>query len=369
MNNRFRKEPGITQKLLKNGKWSFQVRIRDDEHDITKSFKESDYGSAREAFNDAIIYRNTTLTQINQGTVLKRNVMTVNDVFEEYMGITTLSHSTKMKHRKLYGKYISHKSTLIQKLTRADILEDLNSMVNEATDGTLQRVYSIYKNDIVEYAMAKEYIIKNLTIAMQIPKSRVISVKKDTSTDRETILEVERLLLSSNVNPHNVKMIVNLIELLYYTGMRPAEAEALLKTDIHDGYISVTKQLGSDADDYDVVTRCKTNSSIRNVPIHPSLRPVLEELLDGNKPFLFYKDDGHYMNSTFVCNVLRRVLKGTGIKFNLYRLRHNMATELVKNGTDTKTTMELLGHSNYSMSLGYANSSDKRKEDAIKLFS
>ena len=91
--------------------------------------------------------------------------------------------------------------------------------------------------------------------------------------------------------------------------------------------------------------------------------------MDGDKPYLFYKDDGHPMNSTFVGNILRRVLRCTGIQFNLYRLRHNMATELVKNGTDTKTTMELLGHTNYSMSLGYANSSDDQKRDAIRLLS
>ena len=367
--NRFRQEPGISQKLLKNGKWSFQVRVRNDDHDITRSFKESDYGSARAAFESAVVFRNTTLVEISQGSLLKRNSMTVDDVFNEYLDITTLSYSTKEKHRKLYRKYIQHKSTPIQKLTRADIMEDLGAMVNEATDGTLSRVYSIYKNDIVEFAMAKEYIVKNLTIAMQIPKSRIISVKKDTFTDRETILEVERLLMSSNVNSHNVRMIICLIELLYYTGMRPAEAEALLKSDIHEEYITVTKQLGSDSDDYDVLTRCKTAQSVRNVPIHPSLRPILDELMDGHKPYLFYKDDGRLMNSTFVGNILRRVLMGTGISFNLYRLRHNMATELVKNGTDTKTTMELLGHATYNMSLGYANSTDKQKEKAINLVS
>ena len=44
-----------------------------------------------------------------------------------------------------------------------------------------------------------------------------------------------------------------------------------------------------------------------------------------------------------------------------------MATSLVVNGTDTKTTMELLGHAQYNMSLGYANSNDERKKSAIEL--
>ena len=135
------------------------------------------------------------------------------------------------------------------------------------------------------------------------------------------------------------------------------------------GYISITKQLGSDADEFGVVTRCKTMSSVRNVPIHPDLKPILDELMDGDKDYLFYKSDGHLFDSTFIGNILHRVLMGTGIKFNLYRLRHNLAPELVRNGTDTRTTMELLGHANYNMSLGYANSSEEQKDEAIKLLS
>lgn len=367
--DRFKKEPSITQKKLQNGTWSFQVRIREEDHDITKSFKECDYGSARTAYEAAILYRNKTLSEISLGQVLKKSTMTVEDVFNEYLDFTTLSYSTKSKHQKLFNKYIGHKDTPIQKLTRADIIEDLNDATEIATDNTLQRIFYIYKNDIVEYAIAKEYIMRDLTIAMQVPKSKVISIKKETTTDRSTILEVERLLLASNVNKHNVRMIINLIELLYYTGMRPAEAEVLMKSDIHDGYISITKQLGSDADGFGVVTRCKTLSSVRNVPIHPDLKPVLDELMDGDKDYLFYKYDGHLFDSTFIGNILHRVLMGTGIKFNLYRLRHNLATELVRNGTDTKTTMELLGHANYNMSLGYANSSEEQKDEAIKLLS
>ena len=366
---KFKHEPYIVQNLSKNGSWSFQVRIRDEDHNITKTFKEKKYGSPRIAYETAIKFRDKTLVEITEGTLLKRTRMTVRDVFEEWYGQTTLSYNTKSKHRKLFNKYIHHQDTLIQNLTRADILSDLNAAVDIATDPTLGRIYYIYKNDIVEHSLANEYIGKNLTIAMQIPKSRVISKKKDTRTDRQTILEVERLLMASGVNEHNVRMIISLIELLYYTGMRPAEAEALTKDDIRGEYICITKQLGSDREDCGVITRCKTESSIRKVPIHPNLRPILEDLMDGEKDNLFWKDDGHYMDSTFVGNILHRVLKGTGISFTLYMLRHNMATELVKNGMDARTTMELLGHAAYNMSLGYANSSEEQKQEAIRLLS
>ena len=365
---KFKKEAHISQKTLKNGTMVFQVRVRTDEYDITKSFKESYYGSSKVAYETAINYRNKVLLEISQGMLVKRSSATVQDVFEDFIETCTLSAETKRKHRIYFNRYIKHKDTQMQSLTRADITADLNAMSSEASDDTINRLCSMWKS-IVDHALAGEIIARDLTAGIKVPRSKLIHEKRDTHTDRETVLEVERLLLASNVNAHNVKMIVNLIELLYYTGMRPAEAEALLKTDIHEDYISVSKQLGSDDYDKEVPTRCKTDSSVRNVPIHPQLRRTLNELMDGDKPYLFYKDDGHYISSTFVGNILRHVLKGSGLKFNLYRLRHNMATELVKNGTDTKTTMSLLGHAQYSTSLDYANSSEEQKKDAICLLS
>lgn len=368
--NRFKKEPHITQRKGKSGLWTFQVFIRTEGSTITKSFSEKEYGNAKVAYDSAILFRNKVLEDIKNNSVLKVQNLTVNDLFEDYIEITTDSHSTKIKHQKLYNKYIRTKDIPIQSLTKADIIADLNALTNQCSDDTIARVYSIYKNDIVLHALNNEYINRDLMAGIKRPKSRLISNKKSTVTDRETILEVERILLSSNVNRYNAKLIVYLMELLYYTGMRPAEAEALNRDDIKDGYISITKQLGSDKDEFNVITKCKTHNSVRCVPIHPHLEPILEELLEFSKYYeLFRKDDGNYLNSSFVGVIFRNVLKGTGIKFNLYKLRHNMATTLITNGTDTKTTMEILGHAQYNMSLGYANSSTELKDKAIKLLS
>lgn len=368
--NRFKKEPHISQRKGRSGLWTFQVFIRTESSTITKSFSEKDYGNARIAYETAITFRNKVLDDVVNNSVLRLQNLTVNDLFEDYQETTTDSYSTKLKHRKLYNKYIQTKDIPIQSLTKANIIADLNALTSTCSDDTIARVYSIYKNDIVLHALNNEYINRDLMAGIKRPQSRIISKKKSTVTDRHTILEVERRLLESNVNKYNAKLIVFLIELLYYTGMRPAEAEALTRDDIKDGFISITKQLGSDKDNFDVITKCKTTNSVRNVPIHPQLEPILEDLLDFSRyDELFRKDDGHYLNSSYVGAIFRNILKDTGIEFNLYRLRHNMATTLIVNGTDTKTTMELLGHAQYNMSLGYANSNTELKDKAIKLLS
>lgn len=368
--NKYRKEQYITQRVGKTGKWTFQVFIRTEKTTITKSFSEKEYGTAKLAYECAVAYRNRCLVEIAEDTVLKPQIITVQEVFEDYIEHSPDSYSTKNKHEKLFNKYITTKSIPIQQLTKADILENMNALTTQAKDDTIARVFSIYRNDIVQHANFKEYINKDLMVGIKCPKSRLIHIKKSTVTDRATILEVERLLLASHVNFYNKKLIIYLMEVLYYTGMRPAEAEALTRDDIHDTYIDVNKQLGSDAEEKHVVTRCKTPTSVRKIPIHEDLKPILEDLLEFSETYeIFKREDGRYLDSEFVGTILRNLLKNTGIDFNLYRLRHNMATSLVTSGTDTKTTMELLGHAQYNMSLGYANSSDLLKKSAIKKFS
>lgn len=368
--NKYRKEEYITQRCGKSGKWTFQVFIRTDETTITKSFSERDYGNAKLAFETAVNYRDRVKVEILNNTIFKPQNITVEGVFEEYIESCPLSYTTKNKHRKLFNKYITTKQTPIQQLTRADIVADLNNMVDTCADDTIDRVMSIYRNDVIQHALYKEYITRDLLAGVKCPRSIKIHQKKSTETDRETILEVERLLLASQCNEYNKKLIYYLMEVLYYTGMRPAEAEALTRNDITDDFIIVNKQLGSNKEEKNVVTKTKRPSSVRKIPIHPNLKPILEELMDHAKfDELFKKESGEYLDSSSVGCIFRNLLKGTGIEFNLYRLRHYMATYLVTGNTDSKTTMALLGHANYSMSLGYANTNDKLKKKAIKSFS
>jgi len=366
---RFKQEPYITQRQGKLG-WTFQVRIRTDYTTITKSFSEKEYGSARVAYDSAVVFRNRSLIDIADNTVLRKNNITVQEAFDEFIDSAVISWKTKDYHQKLFKKYIIHKTNKLQDITRADIIEELNGMVEEASDDTIGRVLTIWKNDIVEYAITKDYLVKDITVGIKAPQSRKIMVKKGVTTDRETVLKVEDLILHSVADKYNARVIIAMLETLYYTGMRPAEVAVLKKEDIKKDYISVTKELGSSINEHNVVRKCKTPSSIRNVPIHPSLRPALDALFeDALYDEVFVKKDGSYMDSTWVGDIIRRLCKKNNIEFNMYRLRHNMATNLVTNNVDPKTTVELMGHANYDMSIYYASSNDDLKEDAIGLLS
>lgn len=364
-----RKEPYITQRKTKTGV-TYQVRVRVDDADVVKSFNVKDYPSPKIALNAAIQFRNRTLYEISNRDYIRRTESTVEDMFNYYLDNTTDSFKTKDYHQKLFRKYVLHKQTKIQQLTKADIQDDLNKMVEVASNDTIGRVYSVWRDDIVGSALMQDIITRDVTLGVRKPESHVITTRRGTVTDRETLLKVEGEIQKSVSNKYDAKVIVCLLETLYYTGMRPAEVEVLTRQDIHRDYISVTKELGSSLDEKYTIRRPKTPSSVRNVPIHQNLKPILRELMDyAETDNIFARQNGEYMSSTWISNIIRRACKRVGVEFNMYRLRHNMATSLVTNKVDSITTMELLGHAHYDMSLYYANSNDELKEEAIGLIS
>lgn len=367
--NKYRKERYISQRVNSYGEYSFQVRVRSEDGDIVKTFNEKDFPSSKAAFESAVAFRDKTIYEIRNGTAMKRDNSTVEDMFNYYLENTTDSFKTKKKHSWLFNKYISTKNKRIQDLTKADIQTDLNKMVEIATNDTISKVLSIYRNDIVSNALLNDIIYKDLTLGVKKPESKVIHVKKSTLTDKNTLEKVKKLIIGSVQDHYNARIICFLLDVLYYTGMRPAEALALTKQDIGAG-ISVTKEMGSSIDDTNVVRRCKTPNSIRVIPIHPELKPILEELVDyAETDHLFYNSNEKCMESDWIGNIIRRLCKNNNIEFNMYRLRHNLATQLVTNNVDSKTTVEILGHANYDMSIYYANSNEDLKEEALKYLS
>ena len=364
-----RKEPYIIQRQGKSG-CTFLVRIRTENGEVCKSFNEKDYPNTRIAFETAVRFRNKALVDLSEGTLEKKSKATVREMFEEWIETTTSSKRTKISLVKRFNKYVSFKEKRVQELTRADIIADLNRMANTASDDTIQRVMFVYRTCIIGTALNNEILKYDPSLGVQKPKSRKISKKRNIDTDRRRLDIVKKGIIGTVKDHYDARIINFMLETIYYTGMRPAEAEVLTRDDIKDYHICVSKQLGSDSDDIDVVTNCKTKDSVRQIPIHPRLRPILDELLEYSKyDNVFADSQGRYMNSTEIGNYIRSVCKAENIEFNLYRLRHNMATELVTNKVDDKTTMELLGHAEYNMSLYYASSNDKLKNDAINLIS
>jgi integrase len=119
------------------------------------------------------------------------------------------------------------------------------------------------------------------------------------------------------------------------------------------------------------VTKGKTKTSIRRVPLSDSAREILSARLakfDGENLFPHNDIDG--MNATSCLNVVHKeVVDLLGLKFRLYDCRHTFATRAVESGVDLVVLASILGHSNLKMLTGYAHPSESMKMEAIKKMS
>lgn len=363
---KFRRESYIKQ-TKKNNKWYFEVRVPGC---IQKTFSESKYGSPRMAFDNAVRYRNECLVP---GSMAHKNIQskTLEQVFDESIELFPVREKTKKTSYLLLNKYIGNTERPIADITRAEIISSLNDMIMDCSNDTIGRVLALWRK-LFKTAIINEYITNDLTVGIVAPKSQRIEthIHKEVVTTRETLDSVQDKIMKYFASADEAEAVCVALDLMWYTGLRPAECFALSVSDIKDGCISVDKELGSDIADsgyvdnknFNIIRKCKTPASIRKVPIPSKLDSILNGYVSKHPVILFPNKNGDYFN----IGQLGQRIKRLGIPFNMYQLRHTVATKLVTSGVDQRTIIEILGHENISMSVYYARSDEERKKNALE---
>lgn len=363
---KFRRESYIKQ-TKKNNKWYFEVRVPGC---IQKTFSESKYGSPRMAFDNAVRYRNECLVP---GSMAHKNIQskTLEQVFDESIELFPVREKTKKTSYLLLNKYIGNTERPIADITRAEIISSLNDMIMDCSNDTIGRVLALWRK-LFKTAIINEYITNDLTVGIVAPKSQRIEthIHKEVVTTRDTLNCVQDKIMKYFASADEAEAVCVALDLMWYTGLRPAECFALSIDDIKDGCISVDKELGSNIADsgyvdnknFNIIRKCKTPASIRKVPIPSKLENILNGYVSKHPVILFPNKNGDYFN----IGQLGQRIKRLGIPFNMYQLRHTVATKLVTSGVDQRTIIEILGHENISMSVYYARSDEERKKNALE---
>ena len=125
-----------------------------------------------------------------------------------------------------------------------------------------------------------------------------------------------------------------------YSGMRLDEICSLKKEDV--------------VDDCFKITRGKTKSSIRTIPIHNIILPMVEKLIGtSNNEFLLSdlrtrgNDRSHYVGKLMTTR--RKQLGFEKRKYTFHSFRSNFMTEMDNNGTELSVTETLVGHSHKNL--------------------
>lgn len=215
-------------------------------------------------------------------------------------------------------------------------------------------------NSIFRYAYVAEYIESNPIHRLDLPK--------DTRT-QESVAKLKQKFLSiedfhilirqmrrnaENDEPHRK---IDLIEFLFWTGLRIGEALGLKWSDIDllGGKISVTKSWDSRRQ---TLGNVKTVDSVREININARCVELVQNFRIYPSEFVFVGPKGnhiHYLGLT-------QYLKYEGAKaqlygknpdyFSLHMLRHSHVTYLVNMGVPEKVIMERVGHKDPRMMMG-----------------
>ena len=171
--------------------------------------------------------------------------------------------------------------------------------------------------------------------------SKVIPIPKGKSIDDQSNLPYSNDMLERWFEHiKHEPMIFGISCIGLYSGMRLDEICSLKKKDV--------------VDDCFQITRGKTKSSIRTVPIHNIILPMVEKLIgSSNNEFLLSdlrtrgNDRSHYVGKLMTTR--RKQLGFEKRKYTFHSFRSNFMTEMDNNGTELSVTETLVGHSHKNL--------------------
>ena len=229
---------------------------------------------------------------------------------------------------------------------------------------TIRHHYATLAN-IFSFAIKQEIITKNPMDKVDCPKAQ--KKKVDAFTEEQARSFFGYL----DECPMDFRCMLNL---LITTGMRRGELMGLQWGDIDfdDCVISVNRNVTYTPASGIVVSTPKTECSVRQIPVMPSVAAVLKEYRNGaekwkKNDFLFPKDGNPALarDPNSITRRVKRFMKLHDLPdMSPHDLRHSCATLLLSNGADIKSVQEILGHSNASTTLNFYVKSDMKQMKA-----
>lgn len=322
----------------------------------------------------------------NKGIVIDDKGMTVQQWSEKWLELykADKAYNTYMMYKRTVDNHITPNlgNIRLSALKKHQIQELLNNIVQSGHQRTAELV-KLTLHQIIQQAIIEEYIYKDVTIGLSLPKKQ--KSEKRTLTDAE-----KALIQNADLNPKERAFI----DLLYYTGVRRGEALALMVSDIDfvNKKVKINKNLVIKDSGSEIKHSPKTNAGYREIPIPNKLLISLQKYIaETNSVYLFTQSTNSELMTKsslrqFWNNILNKLNIAAG--GNQYKtshkpkdgksqiqliasditphmFRHTYATNLYYAGIDIKTAQTLLGHSSIQMTLDiYTHLDDNKVHEA-----
>ena len=322
-------------------------------------------GDEKIALQYARRVRDSALRDIESGK-LKRRYPKVKTLYSQKWQLMPMSVNTREKHDSIYKQTIANlEQKTIDEVTTADIQLSLNQYAEGHSNDAVKLLQTIWRQ-IYKTAQLLGYDVADLTVTVIRPKSKIVSRKKPVElSDADFNSFLDALLQYGDGESYDRRCVWYILQVMYFTGMRPAEVMALTADDVQNGFISITKRVGSTTKEKQMIVPSKTESSNRRLPMTPALQEIVSAAIEWSRHYyLFATEDGSLWNIDAFSDLIHRVSAKSKIRFNAYMLRHKMSTDLLHRG-DSVVARDLLGHTSFSMTLDYARSTDEQIRNAM----
>jgi integrase len=169
----------------------------------------------------------------------------------------------------------------------------------------------------------------------------------------------------------------NVFRFAVSTGMRIGEIGALKNSDIRGGIIHVERTITrAEAGNYIIGESAKTEAGRRSIPMNEQIKAIVAEqrelntLLDGKAlsfdNLLFRAPERGLLMATPIDREIKRICRACGVEpFTMHALRATFATRAIESGMNPKTLQEILGHSNFNITMslyGHCLTDTKKQE-------
>ena len=210
----------------------------------------------------------------------------------------------------------------IQNLKYADYQKILDSMRKSGLSySSCKKVRSLISL-LEKYAVKIELINKCYAPLLSIGKNKAVRPHHPFSRQKINLLWV-----------HCDEPGVDTVLILLYTGMRVGEMLALQKTDVNirQGYIRITKS--------------KTASGIRTIPIHHRIFPLIVRRMKSSGSSLIADSEGKQYDYSCYCIIWREVMHSINADgHTTHDCRHTVATLLDNAGAHETAKRRILRH-------------------------
>jgi integrase len=225
----------------------------------------------------------------------------------------------------------------------------LNRLVRQGySPNTVRNVRSVLRRAL-NVAIRWGYINSNAAVPVDVPQPAPSDITPLSLDDAHRLLTA--------VRGHPLEALYA-ITLLY--GLRRGEVLALRLKDLdfEQGTIRVQGSI-QEVKKGTVRLPPKTRASTRSLPIPRQLRPLLEEQvarqqkLHGGDSLLFATKSGKPVSPRNLVRHFKEMLVKAGLRESIrfHDLRHTAATRLIRQGTDVRTVMGVMGHTQASTTL------------------